>query len=186
MRRMRRVPDADLVLVYEPGDDADVPLLRWYLALVERQELLNIFGNPAYPLHLFFQAFTDRATTLFCAVDEQGEWWATFWVRPFMAGASWGLWIRPDCRGAPDAVEFVRQCHAIAFQAFPFLVLSTHQSAVVAKAQRLGYTMMSTIPGMYGPGLDGWLMYMTRTAFQSAAGQARFDTMHAQRRQRSS
>jgi hypothetical protein len=150
--------------VYQPGQNGDAELLAWYLRLVTDNELEKIFGTTPQPVAGFLSAFTASDVTLFYDADDQG-WWVVSWVKPFLAGASWGLWIRADRRGQAEQVEFVRKVHELAFQCFPVLVFSTHQAAVADSAARLGYTDLGRVPDLFGAGLTAHLLYLHRDDF---------------------
>lgn len=152
--------------VYQPGQNGDAELLAWYLRLVQDGELANLFGKLLQPLGLFMRNFTDEEMNLCYEADDQG-WWIVGWARPFMGGASWGLWVRPDKRDSAEAVEFTLKLHELAFEHFGLLVLATHQDKVVASMKRMGYTEIGAVPHLFGAELAGQLMYLTRRDFEA-------------------
>lgn len=152
--------------LYQPGQNGDSELLAWYLRLIDDGDLTKLFGSVPQPLAAFVKDFTDPVTDLVYDADEQG-WWIVGWVKPFMAGASWGLWVRPDKRGSAAAVEFTLKLHELAFEQYPVLVLGTRQEHVVAQMGGLGYTAMGTVPDLFGVGEPGHVMHLHRTVFAS-------------------
>lgn len=152
--------------LYRPGQNGDAELLAWYLRLVNDDDLVKLFGSCPQPLNAFVKDFTDPVTDLVYEADEQG-WWVVGWVKPFMAGASWGLWVRPDKRGSAGAVEFTLKLHELAFEQFPVMVLGTRQEPVVAQMAGVGYTLLGSIPDLFGVDETGYLMQLHRSVFAS-------------------
>lgn len=152
--------------VYAPGENGDADLLAWYLRLCDNGDMQKMFGDIPQPLGHFMRNYTDPDVSLLYVKDEQG-WWGVIWAKPFMGGASWGFWVRPDKRGTPETVQFVLQFHEQAFQRTPLLVFATTSEQLVAQSARMGYTDLGAVPSLFGMDAPGHIMYCTPSSLEA-------------------
>lgn len=152
------------MMIYQPGQNGDAELLAWYLRLCDEGDLTRLYGHLGQPLSDFIKNYTDPMAMLAYEADDQG-WWIVGWIKPFMGGASWGLWIRPDKRRTASAVSFALKLHELGFEHFPCLMLATTQDEVVASMKRMGYTYLGIVPSLFGGDEGGHVMYLTRKDF---------------------
>jgi hypothetical protein len=155
------------VEIYQPGTDGDAPLLQWYSTLVETEDLAELVGPSLFPLAAFMKHYTAPDTRLLILEDDKG-WAAVAWLSVFMAGGTWGLWVRkggPRHSGSRKVMGFIMSSLAYAFEFVPVLVNTTRRGSVVAKTRRLGYNYVGVIPLLF-EGEDCHILYMTREMFQ--------------------
>ena len=151
--------------VYTPGQGCDLGLLVWYMQLWQCEDMDKLLDHSLWSLSAFMRHFTDPNAILFY-IEDEGGWYAAAWVFPMASGGSWGLWIRKDKRftGNRDMMNFIMETLAHGLDKYPVLVNATKQAEIVEKTERLGYTNMGKIPGLFD-GQDCYLLYMTREQF---------------------
>jgi hypothetical protein len=111
--------------------------------------------------------YTTPDTLLMVEEDDDG-WCAVAFGSVFMAGGTWGLWVRPDkarFSGSRKIMGFIMSSLAACFERVPVLVNTTRDPAVVAKTVRLGYKYVGVIPTLF-EGDDCHILYLTREMFQ--------------------
>ena len=93
-----------------------------------------------------------------------------FWLEYYMGTAMIGLWIHPEKRHSVGSVRKVLRMYKYIFDSGLRSVIGiTKQPELLAEHERLGYTVLGMIPGIYG-GEDGWLVVLTAEDFLAKWG----------------
>ena len=153
--------------VYYPGTEGDAPLLRWYSVLVDSGDIVTLLGPSCHPLGAFMRHYTEPNTRLMFLEDDKG-WCAVAWVASFLAGGTWGLWVRADgarFSGSRKIMAFIMESLHFALEHVPVLINTTRQGSVVVKTKRLGYKYVGVVPLLF-EGEDCHILYMTREMFE--------------------
>lgn len=151
---------------YNFGTNGDLPLLTWWAELGATGDLEILMGPSAQPISGFLHSLAPPTVILY-EEDEKG-WWIVVTITPFMGGALWGLWIRPDVRhtGRREGLRFIRNSLEIALASFPVVVNIARTDEVVAKTLKLGYTYVGVVPYLFD-GTDCHVMHLTRESFEA-------------------
>jgi len=153
-----------MIQTYVYGTDADLPLLRWWAFLGSSGEIAEVMGASARSLGAFLKVLAPP-NVIFYMEDAQG-WWGVVTVAPFMAGMTWGCWLRADKRQSREALRFLADTLDFTLAQSPVVVNIARSEAVVAKSVKLGYTYIGAIPDLFD-GETCHILYLTRDAFEA-------------------
>lgn len=160
--------------VYNPAID-ELRLVQWWMALQTLGDDSFLMNSAMYSLANFLDAHRPPSE-LFYEEDDAG-WWAVATVAPFMAGGTWGLWLRPDKRraGRKSNLRFVRDVLTRCLEQYPILVSLCRTPELAAKTVKLGFTNLGVIPVLF-EGDPCSVLYLTREQFIRYA--SRWESLH--------
>lgn len=145
-------------------DRHEMFVLKWWTDLnANPAELENLFAKPLRNLTTILNWAASTVKVMF-ETDWDGIW-AAAWVEPYMSGAFFGAWIRPDKRHTKAALQFINQAYDTALGYFPVLIGLTKQKNLHELHLRLGYEYVGEVPYLF----DGQTAYEYRMTKESRA-----------------
>ena len=92
----------------------------------------------------------------FCE-DERGPWLFVS-TRPWLDGAIFGIWVRPDKRRSKDMVYMASEAYTRALQKYKLLIGYTKRP-LQKMHQKMGYRLQGKIPGLWnGEDVQIWTL----------------------------
>ena len=151
-----------MVILYEPGKDADMALASWYITLQESGDLEKIFTEDM-SLGEFFAFMRDEIDLCF-AMDAETGIHTAIWFKSFLSGAFVGVWVRSDKRQSKEAFNTILQAFENAFMKVNVIFVVTKQKELVDEHRKFGYTLIGEVPELWN-GETAWLSALTKENF---------------------
>ena len=155
--------------LYTHGTDpeADLLMAQWWLRMRDDGDLAKVFLRSAHTLSGFWDCW--RNVDLMLEVDDKGIYIA-MWMEYYMGTGILGLYVRPDKRHSIGAIRNVLRLYKYIFDAGLKTVIGiTKQETLLPMHERLGYTVLGMVPGIYG-GEDGYIVTLTAEDFLAKWG----------------
>lgn len=149
--------------LYTPKENHDLPLLSWWNELVGSGDLQRVFGASMQSLTSFMRLFSEPSTTLVYGADDR-TWTRAAWTVPIASAGAWSCWLRDDQRHKPSSLVFLLRSLRVGFTLYPTLLTLTRDYAVINEAQRVGFSLLGTIPGIFD-GETAYVAYLSREDF---------------------
>jgi len=128
---------------------------------------LDFLHASAHGLPGFLGLFQPPANLLYAHAEGLGIWLAV-WVSPYFDVGSISVWVHPSRRHTKEAVRLIIQAYRLAFQQWPVLIGLTKVKPLLSVQERMGYTVVGSIPKLMGEG-DTWIMALTPENFEAFA-----------------
>lgn len=152
--------------IYNPADEAHGLLMAqvWGQAKASG-DLEAMVADQSKSLPRFLKMLEPPTVTVFWT-DEHGIG-VLGWFEPIFGFAFFSLWVRPDRREhRQETLETVRQVYELGFKVFPAVLGITKQERLLKSHQRLGYTVVGEMPGLFD-GDNAWLVMLTKENFEA-------------------
>jgi len=156
------------IVEYDPSINADTKLFKWWMKLVETEDINEIF----HPQNRHFSQFINimqKPTVLLYSTNNEGDINFAFWISPFdltEPAAMVSIWADKSIRGTRDLFKRELIVHLAAF------VMCRHVYSVtrvrnIELFNKIGYKVVGTLPGFFHDE-PGNLCYMIYEKFKES------------------
>lgn len=158
-------PRANL-FVYKPGIDDDMRVVQWFMRMREDGDLDGLLMADSQSPSALLQMIAPPKF-LFYDTDVDNHIKVALWGEQLMSGVFVGYWIRRDRRHSIASLDFLLRAYEFMLERVPAVMGVTKQAKLLKTHERLGYTILGQVPGLFG-GEDAWIVCLTRDGFAKA------------------
>jgi len=154
---------AGLVL-YKQELNEELALFRWWMHLIESDEMEKTFAPSARSVSGFYSVFESPSIMVYSL--EGDDIWFAAWFHPIPDSSAcyMGLWVRANRRMARKAWGITKAVYEAALNVWPIILGITLQEELLEPHKRIGYKILSELPKFYD-GKSTWLVLLTAKGF---------------------
>lgn len=146
---------------YQRTDLEDYLLAQWWVEITLDGSRDQLFVPPT-TLGQMLAYFQNDVSLIY---ERDDRLWFAMWFTPMFSGLSASLWCRRDRRGSRAFIAAAEWAYETALQAVPVLLGVTTQPKLLKVHERLGYTIVGSVPGLID-GKMAWIVALTRDGWQ--------------------
>jgi len=154
---------------YQPCEEQDVLLLKWWMYLRETGDLTKLFSDYHRTLSNFYNFLTPPCRLAF-KLDADNQIIFAVWFVPVSDSATstfMGYWAHENFRSTQEHVRVSNIIYTLAFKIWKVIVGVTKHENLLRIHRKLGYNIVGTIPHFLDD-QDVWIVYLTEENFKQS------------------
>ena len=152
---------------YQPCEEQDLLLLKWWMHLHETGDLTKLFSDYHRTLSNFYNFITPPCRLAF-KVNDEGQIVFAVWFVPVSDSATstfMGYWADKNFRSTHEHLRISTLVYTLAFKIWKVIVGVTKHEGLLRIHRKTGYNIVGSIPHFLDDE-EVWVVYLTEDNFK--------------------
>ena len=155
--------------IYQATPQEDISIFEWWreISATPDGDLYKAFPQSTWALSSFYSLFRSPRVLLY--VEDSNGIWFTVWMERLEAAVVFSSWVRESMRGTRAHYRTAKLSYEIAFEMSSTLIGITKRPELLKLHEKIGYTILGSVPKLFDGQDDAWIVVLTKDAFQKGA-----------------